>query len=715
MSKLGEFNFKKCVNKYANQWLFSGCALLFSGFVCAAPVQQNELSNLVSAPNASKSIEEKTQAVYRLLLAETAVGLGLSDLAQPLFLVLAQDWNDAYLLERGTDAALSAQDYNDTYRLAERWVELDPASSRAREMKGIAAWLTDKPTTELLLKDALLKSQEQEGLMNQWIKGMSKLAAGEKGVKKSSLDTLDSRYELLSRVAQALTQQPLQKADSKNTSKNTKTKTKTITNTNTRKAKQSDIKNTKATKEAMKPVLTSEAIEASGKVQLSLAVFAFQLQRFEDAQQHALQAWQQSKHNDVLAKDIGTLLSKDAQAQEAFWVDYLKSSQNSVLARCMLGLSKVDARDRLEAYRLLTPVAGLLEGLLSDDSPESQETQQALGTLPTFTLAVYLSLQNRHQAARAYFNEYLSAIEKQNKKDPAVIERIVFAKLGLLRGFLVQKNASAAADLFKELSELKPEMAKQASIEKLKLLALTQGIVPALKQIKQWEAPADQASSGVVPNNSLINNTTARRMTLDLYHYLDATDMAVETINYWLDQGNNQVEDEVLLTRELAYFKDKQLKSSQALDLLNQLQGQYPDNEDIWNDLAYLLVNHSLDLNRAAKLTNKAYKADSGNPAIIDTLGWLIYRQGDKKLALEKIQLSYDLMFDAEVAVHLYELLLANQQTFKAQRVFDELAAERPDQLYRLEAIDLQTKTTQQIKSSKKMQTKSRKPSKLKK
>ena len=50
------------------------------------------------------------------------------------------------------------------------------------------------------------------------------------------------------------------------------------------------------------------------------------------------------------------------------------------------------------------------------------------------------------------------------------------------------------------------------------------------------------------------------------------------------------------------------------------------------NNLAFLLSEFSdqkADLDRALELSQKALKKRPGDPAILDTIGWVYYRQGD--------------------------------------------------------------------------------------
>ena len=61
-----------------------------------------------------------------------------------------------------------------------------------------------------------------------------------------------------------------------------------------------------------------------------------------------------------------------------------------------------------------------------------------------------------------------------------------------------------------------------------------------------------------------------------------------------------------------------------------------------------------------------------GEPAIIDSLGWVQYRMGNLDEALEQLRLAYGKQPDAEIAAHLGEVLWVSGQKDEARRVWDQ-------------------------------------------
>ena len=60
------------------------------------------------------------------------------------------------------------------------------------------------------------------------------------------------------------------------------------------------------------------------------------------------------------------------------------------------------------------------------------------------------------------------------------------------------------------------------------------------------------------------------------------------------------------------------------------------------------------------------------DPFIMDSMGWLLYRQGQVKEAVEWLQRAYVLRPDAEVAAHFGEVLWVDGQRERAQQVWKE-------------------------------------------
>ena len=97
-----------------------------------------------------------------------------------------------------------------------------------------------------------------------------------------------------------------------------------------------------------------------------------------------------------------------------------------------------------------------------------------------------------------------------------------------------------------------------------------------------------------------------------------------------------------------------------------------PDNAHAYNALGYTLAERNERLDEARKLIETAIGLAPDDPFIMDSMGWVLYRQGQLKEAVEWLQRAYVLRPDAEVAAHFGEVLWADGQRERAQQVWKE-------------------------------------------
>lgn len=83
------------------------------------------------------------------------------------------------------------------------------------------------------------------------------------------------------------------------------------------------------------------------------------------------------------------------------------------------------------------------------------------------------------------------------------------------------------------------------------------------------------------------------------------------------------------------------------------------------NALGYSMILHTDRHLEAQRLIKRAYLLNPGDPAIIDSMGWVLFKLGQLSEALEYLQKAFDLLPDPEIAAHLGEVhwALGDQQT----------------------------------------------------
>jgi len=94
-----------------------------------------------------------------------------------------------------------------------------------------------------------------------------------------------------------------------------------------------------------------------------------------------------------------------------------------------------------------------------------------------------------------------------------------------------------------------------------------------------------------------------------------------------------------------------------AIDSYRQAVQKWPDSSVALNALGYTLADRTEEYKEASKLIKKALKLDPDSAAIMDSYGWVLYRQGDYEQALTELERAYEKLEDPEVAAHIIQVL----------------------------------------------------------
>ena len=81
------------------------------------------------------------------------------------------------------------------------------------------------------------------------------------------------------------------------------------------------------------------------------------------------------------------------------------------------------------------------------------------------------------------------------------------------------------------------------------------------------------------------------------------------------------------------------------------------------NALGFTLADHDKELGRARKLIERAHEAAPRNAAILDSLGWVLYRQGRSAEALPYLQAAYTDDRGGDIAAHLGRSVVETRPT----------------------------------------------------
>jgi tetratricopeptide (TPR) repeat protein len=112
-----------------------------------------------------------------------------------------------------------------------------------------------------------------------------------------------------------------------------------------------------------------------------------------------------------------------------------------------------------------------------------------------------------------------------------------------------------------------------------------------------------------------------------------------------------------------------------------------PDYAHAYNALGYTFAARGERLDEAAKLIEKALELTPGDPFIMDSMGWVLYRLGTLDKALAYLRRAYAEQPDPEIAAHLGEVLWALDNQEEANRIWQTALKAHPDNEALLDVI----------------------------
>jgi len=137
-------------------------------------------------------------------------------------------------------------------------------------------------------------------------------------------------------------------------------------------------------------------------------------------------------------------------------------------------------------------------------------------------------------------------------------------------------------------------------------------------------------------------------------------------------------ENEQLLYARAMHFDGKSDLPSMEKDLKTILAIN-PSNAIAMNALGYTLADKTDRLEEAIQLISAALSLKPENPAIMDSMGWVLFRLGKSQEALLFLAKAYEKYPDGEVAAHLGEVLLSVDQKEQAYALWKVALQRQPD------------------------------------
>lgn len=291
--------------------------------------------------------------------------------------------------------------------------------------------------------------------------------------------------------------------------------------------------------------------------------------------------------------------------------------------------------------------------------------------------ARYLVEHKDYAAAREQFDQLLKGAPKNPDLTLAV---------GLLT--LQLKDYPQAATLFKKALELgyhDPNVVRLylgESYEEQKKWdeagqwygAVTEGdqyMVARIREASMW-ARQNQLDKGLALLDSIPASTPEQRDQKILARESMLSDAGQYQAAFnTLTTALRATPDDTDLLYERAIVADKLGHMDVLEHDLRRVIALKPQNAQAYNALGYSLADHSLRLNEARGLIQKAMTLSPEDPSIIDSLGWVEFRMGDLTQSVETLRRAYALQGDPEIAAHLGEAQWVSGDQMAARKTWE--------------------------------------------
>ena len=318
----------------------------------------------------------------------------------------------------------------------------------------------------------------------------------------------------------------------------------------------------------------------------------------------------------------------------AYLADYLKQYPQSKDVRLNYARLLVNEKDFNEARKQF-------EVLLAD-FPNNADV--------TMAVALLAMQANDYDAAEAQFRRALEL----NYKDPDAV-RLYLGQVNEER-----KRYDEALKWYETIGPGEQYISAQARYAGV--LAKQGRLADARKHLQQVSAENNQQRVQLIQAEAQLLREAAA--------YQDAFDL--------LGRALEKLPDHPDLLYDHAMAAEKVNRFDVLESNLRKLIQIRPDHAHAYNALGYTMADRSERLSEARELIETALKLAPGDPFIMDSMGWVLYRQGRNKEGLSYLQRAYALRPDPEIAAHLGEVLWAEGQREQAQKIWSEVLKEHP-------------------------------------
>lgn len=382
-----------------------------------------------------------------------------------------------------------------------------------------------------------------------------------------------------------------------------------------------------------------ESVDSSPQAQLALTSFALKAEQFEVA----LQASRVAKQQGTAAERV------QAARLAAKALAGLEKLPEAIQEMEVIAKNSKDTELQLDYARLL---------ILADRREEALSIYQRLYTaFPdnadiTYTLSLLYLEQKAFADAEPLIAKLLDV--------PARAADASYFMGQVHEGLQRPKQA---IEVYQQA--LNGTYSREAVLRIANLLVETQNLASA----RDWLAT--QINTAVDDSRKVLLLQVDGQLLHDQQQYAQAVESFTKALAVRADDAN------VLYSRALS--AEKLGNFNQAEEDLRAVLKSQPDNAMVLNALGYMLAVNTQRYAEANALIAKALANRADDPAIMDSMGWVLFLSGKSQEAETWLRKAYTLLPDPEIASHLIEVLAVQGNKTEAQGILDVMLRKFPD------------------------------------
>jgi tetratricopeptide (TPR) repeat protein len=145
------------------------------------------------------------------------------------------------------------------------------------------------------------------------------------------------------------------------------------------------------------------------------------------------------------------------------------------------------------------------------------------------------------------------------------------------------------------------------------------------------------------------------------------------------DEGLARYPDSLELRLNRTFYFERTGKEDAAIRDLRALLVERPGDSQVQNALGYTLADHDRNLPESRQLITAALAQSPDNAATLDSMGWLLFREGKYAEALEYLKRASKAGADPEIDLHIGEVQWAMGEQAAARQTWAEALEQAPE------------------------------------